>query len=800
LTDYLQLVEAAIQATEFHSPTTYSWFGRQPPRLPPAIRRVLTPDTARSYLLFNLQYQLYAEFYCQGFASPEGTEAPEFIAPVSAASFVEELSAANSGTGHWEDGWEVCADWGDEVLVHRGDLKLRARPEDYLAPRGEQVRQGTRLRLRFPKESMRVSPGFYMALSNQEFPLHDSQGLVRVYWNLTAEGAVCFMRRATSLLNRGLLPFKLKVLSNPTQFTRCDAVVIYIRKSDHDVVSEILETIHPEVATSLRRNTPAFTKSLAEGVGLAEDPYQGESFGLHRCMLLAEGMIRAYSQGSKSLAQRLEVVNDCFAESGISLEKPYLNPGSQDIYSFKRLQIRLARTAQPPTAPGTVALPNAGLDVFLQTAHEVGSLLSQNAVWHKDRCNWMGADPEINRATNTPTDTAYKALGPEFYSGTAGVALFLAELYAHRKDAEVRNAALGAIRHALSRVNVVPPAIRLGLYTGWIGITLAASRVAMLLGQEELLERAARLLRRAIRAHLGEREFDLISGNAGAIAALVILQDMLDDASLLDVAARLGDEMLQTAEKSDEGYSWKSAAPLGLRNLTGFSHGAAGAGYALLELFHATGEPKYLESAELAFQYERHWFDPEAGNWPDFREEPGHSRTGQRRPSFAVTWCHGAPGIALSRLRAHEILGGEIYKAEAEIALQTTRWMVETSIRSGTGNYSLCHGLCGNAEALLYGSQVLGPERDGDSALAREVGNIGIKTYARRKHQWPCGIGGGETPNLMTGLAGIGYFYLRLYDTTTPSVLILRRESFQQKHKGSVAQTAAGGGEVGEVV
>ena len=35
--------------------------------------------------------------------------------------------------------------------------------------------------------------------------------------------------------------------------------------------------------------------------------------------------------------------------------------------------------------------------------------------------------------------------------------------------------------------------------------------------------------------------------------------------------------------------------------------------------------------------------------------------------------------------------------------------------------------------------------------------------------------GGGETPNLMIGLAGIGYFYLRLYDpVAVPSVLIMQ--------------------------
>ena len=41
-------------------------------------------------------------------------------------------------------------------------------------------------------------------------------------------------------------------------------------------------------------------------------------------------------------------------------------------------------------------------------------------------------------------------------------------------------------------------------------------------------------------------------------------------------------------------------------NLTGFSHGAAGIGYALLELYAITKELKFLMAAENAFSYENH--------------------------------------------------------------------------------------------------------------------------------------------------------------------------------------------------
>jgi lantibiotic modifying enzyme len=113
-------------------------------------------------------------------------------------------------------------------------------------------------------------------------------------------------------------------------------------------------------------------------------------------------------------------------------------------------------------------------------------------------------------------------LGPELYSGTSGLALFLAELHAATGDATARRTALGAIDRALERVDDVPPISRLGLYTGWVGIAFVAARMGVVLGEEELLGLAIQLLRRSVGESRDEHEFDLMSGHAGAIAGLVI--------------------------------------------------------------------------------------------------------------------------------------------------------------------------------------------------------------------------------------------------------------------------------------
>ena len=100
---------------------------------------------------------------------------------------------------------------------------------------------------------------------------------------------------------------------------------------------------------------------------------------------------------------------------------------------------------------------------------------------------------------------------------------------------------------------------------------------------------------------------------------------------------------------------------LSSNNLTGFSHGAAGIGYALLELYDITKELKFLMAAENAFSYENHWFNKQNNNWPDFGTHDGIrvSKDKNQRLAYSYAWCHGAPGIGLSRIRAYDILRDE---------------------------------------------------------------------------------------------------------------------------------------------
>ena len=410
--------------------------------------------------------------------------------------------------------------------------------------------------------------------------------------------------------------------------------------------------------------------------------------------------------------------------------------------------------------------------LLLETAADLGRTIVEAAIWHEERCNWVGAEPE--EGGGGALVMTYRSLGGDLYGGTGGIALFLGELAAATGEDSFRRTALGAMKHALARCGKTPPPLRTALYTGEVGIALAAIRLAALLGEEELRAGGASVLRASLREDSDGAVFDLLNGRAGTVAGLVLLTGLLDDGSLLDEACREADRLVAEAVEADGGLAWLQGHRRRERPLTGLSHGAAGAAYALLELHAVTAVDRY-RAAEDAFRYERACFDPAVRNWPDFRDLPGRPAD-SGSPSFASFWCHGAPGIALTRLRAFELLGDASYGDEAAVAIETTERSIAAGAEAVGGNFSLCHGLGGNAEILLEAGRH-DPDRFGtQERLAVDVALRGAEQYGRGRPSWPCGAAGGETPGLFVGLAGIGYFYLRVRDASVPSLLLPRRE------------------------
>jgi lantibiotic modifying enzyme len=372
---------------------------------------------------------------------------------------------------------------------------------------------------------------------------------------------------------------------------------------------------------------------------------------------------------------------------------------------------------------------------YLETAGRIAARLCRDALWSRRRCNWTAdfLDGDV---------IAHGALGPDLYAGTSGIALFLSRMASASGERIFRLTADAALRQAMEKLS----ASGCGLYSGGLGIQYVAAEMDKEIDEGAVIRQAA----------VDRSEMDVIGGSAGAIAVLLSLRRRTQSACLLEAAIQRGDLLLAAASKEEIGWSWKTMeAP---RNLTGFSHGAAGIGWALAELWAVSQEGRFRAAALEAFRYERSCWNPVERNWPDFRGP---------EPEYPVFWCHGAAGIGLSRLRTWQILGDEELLAEARNALATVR-----DDMGSPENYSLCHGELGNADFLIHASQVLGEEAWLAPAIA--AAEQGFERFEHRRVPWPCGVpGANETPDLMLGLAGIGHFYLRLADATrTPTVLL----------------------------
>jgi hypothetical protein len=98
-----------------------------------------------------------------------------------------------------------------------------------------------------------------------------------------------------------------------------------------------LQTVYQEHQAYFQPDIPLFTKFLAPGVGLAEEPDQKsaaqESFGLNRCQIVANALLEAWRNGKMGIEERLRVIEQHFAQHFIDIHHPYLNPNSEDIYS-----------------------------------------------------------------------------------------------------------------------------------------------------------------------------------------------------------------------------------------------------------------------------------------------------------------------------------------------------------------------------------------------------------------------------------------------------------------------------------
>lgn len=285
-------------------------------------------DTPEKETVLNaLAVDLYVSFYC---SSPT-TDSSEPVAFSEDPAFVAALSAANCGQGNLDADWRIVRRGADgHIEASRYGLTVWALPDE-VAPQVPNLPDNSLCRIKLPKEFRGMSPGFYMALGDA--PTEDrlsSPRESRFYFNLRAQGAVEFMRIATTLLNAAGTPFRLKVGNHPDSYDRTDAAVLYVSLRTAAGAGDVLEHLYSRVAPFLDDECPAYTLCLAPGLGCADDPATGESFGQHRSRLVASALLLA--SGSNTPDDIRSRVAATFAAAGLDAARPHLSPPFHDVY------------------------------------------------------------------------------------------------------------------------------------------------------------------------------------------------------------------------------------------------------------------------------------------------------------------------------------------------------------------------------------------------------------------------------------------------------------------------------------
>jgi type 2 lantibiotic biosynthesis protein LanM len=351
----------------------------------------------------------------------------------------------------------------------------------------------------------------------------------------------------------------------------------------------------------------------------------------------------------------------------------------------------------------------------------------------------------------TPEGISDVDIGTDLYDGTAGIAMFLAYLDAIVPQEEFRFAAERAMSHAITNYDRE----QIGVFRGTGGLVYLLTHLHHLWKNPELLERAVKLSHSLSARIEMDKNFDVLSGVAGIIPVMIGLAEATSGEGL-DCAHRCARYLLQHAESRGNGLSWPFPRPEeAVANLTGFSHGASGIGWALISLGCVTARQDYVAAGRRAFAYEALYFDESEEDWYDLRTNVIAMSPGRRH--FANAWCNGAAGIGLSRIASWAILG----KADEEL-LKEAYLALAATLRNfrKLGNDTLCHGKAGNAELFLRFSQVK------DEPAFQLEANMQAQVQWRdfeATSNWHFGAGDNQVfAGLMLGLAGVGMHFLRL--------------------------------------
>ncbi|GAA0550969.1 lanthionine synthetase LanC family protein [Chitinophaga japonensis] len=350
------------------------------------------------------------------------------------------------------------------------------------------------------------------------------------------------------------------------------------------------------------------------------------------------------------------------------------------------------------------------------------------------------------------------------FNGSAGIILFYLRLYEHYREPQYLQVCEAATVALLQHPSIVQPAYFI-LYTGATGLLYLCVKMYEATGNAAYMGRALDLLpyfEQGILEHVTQD--DLLSGHAGNIWILTYLHAHTKNERLPELIRKLIDKMIQHARIAPQGLRWGHIKK-SYDCLAGFSHGASGIAYALLQTAQYFRDEGLRYLAEEALRYEMQYYDPATANWLDLRLTSTRLYESdimewqvsdfRKYASDVNSWAHGAAGIGLARLYAWQVTQQDAYLQQAQTAVQRC---LRDARELKRGDFTLCSGYGGVAAFLQQAAAVL--QQPALRMAAQQLALAAVRYYRQHGVYNEYIPGNNADPGLFSGMAGVGYMLL----------------------------------------
>lgn len=465
----------------------------------------------------------------------------------------------------------------------------------------------------------------------------------------------------------------------------------------------------------------------------------GEALPLPEGLASIEGFMK--SSGLETAQRRLATIDG--TEIGFQLQLVRGAIAARHMGAHASSEVEASQAA---SADSCINEQQLEAEFYANEAQQLADQLWRAAIHDRQgRPEWLGMDMQADVES-----FRFGLIGPSLYSGSSGIALAMARIALAQPDPAAlpwRERAWGCLeglaelaeRNSNNQLFRFVRDLPYGL-SGSGGLLLALG----LLQQTGIA--AARSLSDQLVDQLrperlcADEGIDILSGVAGLIGPLL----RSGHPQGLELASVCGERLLD-AQLEAGGWLFGGNKTA----LTGYSHGAAGIAAALAHLAQASGEERFAEAAQRAVTYERSVYVPDHGNWPDFRSNSEPTQ-------FMISWCHGAPGILLSRLVLSEAgLADDHIAAELEAARAcTVAGLEQLATQKSEQMAHLCCGVFG-LTALLRLDAAMNSHALPELVAQAEVRVIKAAEARGEYSFFSIENGSINLPGLFTGKAGV---------------------------------------------